>query len=146
MRVDLMKELSAAGLVALGGGAGALLRYGVGLVMVAAFGTRLPLGTLVVNVVGCFVAGLLVGRFVPMHAAVAQGASLASAVPTSTRLFVLVGFLGGLTTFSAFSLETVELARRGSVGLAGLNVVANVVFGLLAAWVGMRVAGYGKIL
>jgi len=143
VRIDLVKELSAAGLVAIGGGLGALTRYVAGLAMVAVFGARFPFGTLAVNIAGCFLAGLLVGRVLPMHAAdigTGHGASLASALPTSTRLIALVGFLGGLTTFSAFGLETVELARRGSVGLAGVNVALNVVLGLGAAWLGMRVA------
>lgn len=140
MRFDLVKELTAAGLVAIGGGLGALTRYLMGLAIVAVVGARFPLGTLAVNVVGCFVAGVLVGRVLPMHAAAAHGEPLSSALPATTRLIALVGFLGGLTTFSAFGLETVELARRGSVGLAGLNIALNLGLGLGAAWLGMRVA------
>lgn len=138
MRIELVKELSAAGLVALGGGAGALVRYAMGVAMVAAFGARFPIGTLAVNVIGCFLAGVLVGRVLPMHPPAAPGVTLAGALPATTRLIALVGFLGGLTTFSAFGLETVELARRGSVGLAGINVALNLVLGLGAAWLGMR--------
>lgn len=140
MRIDLIKELSAVGLVAVGGAAGAVLRYATGLAMIALMGARFPLGTLVVNVAGCFFAGVLVGRVLPMHAAALHGAAMASALPATTRLIVLVGFLGGLTTFSAFSLETVELARRGSVGLAGLNIALNLILGFGAVWLGMRLA------
>ena len=144
MRFDLIKELAAVGLVAVGGAAGAVSRYAIGLAMVALMGARFPLGTLAVNVVGCFLAGVLVGRVLPMSAPATHGQSLASALPASTRLIALVGFLGGLTTFSAFGLETVELARRGSIGLAGLNVALNLVLGLGAAWLGMRVATMGR--
>lgn len=140
VRFDLVRELSAAGLVAIGGGLGALVRYLMGLAMVAAFGARFPLGTLAVNVIGCFLAGVLVGRVLPLHAPAVHGASLSSALPHTTRLIALVGFLGGMTTFSAFGLETVELARRGSLGLAGINIVLNLVLGFGAAWLGMRVA------
>ena len=144
MRIDFVKELAAVGLVAAGGALGSVARYLAGLAMMAMFGAKFPLGTLLVNVVGCFLAGMLVGRVLPMHAPALHGQPRASALPTTTRLIVLVGFLGGLTTFSAFGLETVEFARRGSMGLAGLNIALNLVLGFGAAWVGMRVTSLAR--
>ena len=132
-------------LVALGGALGSVLRWLVStLAQRATPGAALPWGTLLVNVVGCFLAGMLVGRVLPMHAPALHGQPMASALPTTTRLIVLVGFLGGLTTFSAFGLETVEFARRGSMGLAGLNIALNLVLGFGAAWVGMRVTSLAR--
>lgn len=109
-------------LVFLGGGVGSLVRYGATLAMPP---RAFPVATLAVNVAGCLAAGVALARLVPVHAA-----------DHPARLLLVAGFLGGLTTFSAFGLETVALLRDGRAGLAMLNVAANVGAGLLATWAG----------
>lgn len=114
-------------LVGLGGGLGAMARFALGLwVSQLTPGWRFPLATFLVNVVGCFVAGLLAGW--------AEGRG---AFTEAMRLFLFVGILGGFTTFSAFGLETVTLLRRGETGIAGWYVGLSVAGGLAALWVGI---------
>ena len=121
-------------LVALGGAVGAGMRFGVseGVVRLVAGGDagtlRWPIATLIVNVVGCFVIGLLA----PM-----AGDGRISA---EARLMLVVGLLGGFTTFSAFGWEVLELMRAGRVG-AALGVVAlNNLLGIGAVWGGWMIA------
>jgi CrcB protein len=89
----------------------------------------IPFGTLAVNVVGSFLIGLLMGG--DLHHPLLAG---------NLRIGLAVGFLGGFTTFSTFSYETVRLLENGSVGAAFFNVLLNVVLCLLAAWVGIVMA------
>ena len=84
-----------------------------------------PLGTLVVNVLGCFFIGLLM-YLVTEH----------ESFTPETRVVLVVGLLGGFTTFSAFGYETLELVRGGDVWLAALNVCGNVLVGTCAVWFG----------
>jgi fluoride exporter len=104
-------------LVMLGGALGAAARYHLGGLFAGGF----PWGTLIVNVIGGLLMGLLVGR--------ASG--------ESARLFLGVGLLGGFTTFSAFSAETVALLGRGQAGFAFTYVAASVAGALLATWAGL---------
>lgn len=114
-------------LVALGGAIGSVARYELStLVMRHAHDWRFPLGTFVVNVLGCLAAGILAG-YADRHAL----------LPAEARLFVFAGLLGGFTTFSAFGLETVHLLKRGDVAVAAANVALSVLAGLLALWIGM---------
>jgi CrcB protein len=115
-------ELSPAGLllVALGGAAGAVARFLVSLAAMAALGAAFPWGTLAVNVAGSAAIG------------VAAGAGLEG----PARLLLVTGFLGGFTTFSAFSLETGTLFAR-SAPLAVLYVAASVALGLGAFGLGL---------
>ncbi len=113
-------------LVFLGGGAGSLVRYGASLAMPS---PGFPVATLAVNVAGCLAAGVALARLVPVHPA-----------DHPARLLLVAGFLGGLTTFSAFGLETISLLRDGRTGLAMLNVAANVGAGLAATWLGWMMA------
>jgi CrcB protein len=111
-------------IVFLGGGIGAALRHGVNLLSGRLLGTGFNYATLFENVSGSLVMGLLIGYF-----AFAGGAS------QHWRLFLTTGILGGYTTFSAFSLDSVLLYERGEIGLAALYVVLSVVLsiaGLLA--------------
>jgi CrcB protein len=121
-------------LVALGGAAGAVLRY---LVARAVGAAAFPWATLCVNVVGCFGIGLGLAWL--------QRASAAGAVAperaADLRLFVVVGLLGGLTTFSAFGQETVALLRSGALGSAAASIVLNLGLGLAAVVLGARLAG-----
>jgi CrcB protein len=112
--------------IGMGGFAGAVLRY-----LVAA-GTQdasrslsFPVGTLVVNMLGCVAIGAL------SYLADARGM-----FSVETRMFLFVGLLGGFTTFSAFGHETMSLFRGGQAAFAAINVVANVVLCLAAVWAG----------
>ena len=113
-------------LVGLGGLLGSIARYGLsGLVLQKTAASRFPFGTLVVNVLGCLVMGVLSG--------LAERAHLFS---NSTRLFLLTGLLGGFTTFSAFAYESYFLAREHAWSWAVANVVLQVVLGLAVLWAG----------
>ena len=115
--------------IAAGGALGALSRYGLYTVVHAAAGCAFPFGTLVVNLLGSLAMGFLyVWLFDRLN------------VGPEWRAFLLVGFLGSFTTFSAFSLETLNLLEQGAVGRAALNVVASVVVCITAAWIGTMVA------
>ena len=110
-------------LVFVGGGLGAVLRYGVGRIAILS-GWGAPVATLVVNVAGCLAMGLLAGLFV------ARGGS------EPWRLFLLTGLLGGFTTFSAFGLDTLTLCQRGAAGQAAAYVAASVLLSLGAVALG----------
>jgi len=116
-------------LVGCGGFVGAVLRYGVGgLVHRSGAMAGFPFGTLTVNVVGC----LLIG-------AAAAAAETRQLLVPEARLFLMVGVLGGFTTFSTFGYETLALARDGEALRAAVNVVTHVVLGLAAVWAGYSV-------
>lgn len=110
--------------VFLGGGIGAALRHGVNLAVARVLGSGFNYATLFENVSGSLVMGLLVGYF-----------AFEGTIPQHWRLFLTTGILGGYTTFSAFSLDTILLYERGELGLAALYVIASVALsigGLLA--------------
>ena len=113
-------------LVAAGGAAGASARHLVGVVSLRAFGSGFPVGTMVVNVVGCLVMGIIAGLF----ATRIQGSE-------SLRLLLATGFLGGFTTFSAFSLDFTVLWGRGETGLAIAYVAASVGLSIAALALGL---------
>lgn len=100
--------------VAIGGAIGSALRYGTSLGAARVLGTSFPYGTLLVNLAGCLLAGIVFGimedraGFSPM-----------------VRLLLLTGFLGGYTTFSTFMLETVTLVQGGAWGIALTSLIAN---------------------
>ncbi|MEJ8756073.1 fluoride efflux transporter CrcB [Pontibacter sp. H259] len=87
--------------------------------------TQFPVGTLVVNILGCFLIGLVFGLFTK------------GTLSDEWRLFLATGILGGFTTFSAFSLETINLLQNGQVGQAISYILASVLLGLLATFVGL---------
>jgi CrcB protein len=113
-------------LIVLFGGAGALARYLVGSAVEVRFGGRFPWGTLLVNVTGCFLIGLIVSlltdRFVDPH--------------PYWRLALVVGFLGGYTTFSSFELETFASIQVGGFWIGVANVMGSVGLGYAAVWLG----------
>jgi CrcB protein len=114
-------------LVALGGAIGSVARFKLsGLVLHHTIDWRFPVGTFTVNVLGCLAAGVL-----------AALAEKHSAFDLEMRLFLFTGFLGGFTTFSAFGLETMNLLRRGELGVAAANVIVSVLAGLAALWLGL---------
>jgi fluoride exporter len=114
-------------IVFLGAGLGGSLRHGVNVWAVRAFGYGFPFGTMVVNVLGSFVMGLLVGFF----------AFRAGLVPQHARLFLTTGVLGGFTTFSAFSLDAALLFERHSYSMAMGYIVGSVFLSLAGLFLGL---------
>lgn len=112
----------------LGGALGALARYGVGLGVAQFFGSTFPLGTVLINLSGSFVLGVLVSLSGPM------------AINAGARLFLATGFCGAYTTFSTFSVETLNLMEKGSYGWALVYLLGNLIGGILAAWLGFVLA------
>lgn len=113
-------------LIFLGGGIGCLFRHWFSSRAYMIIGQGFPYGTLLVNVTGSFLAGLLL-VFLERFGSIAS----------QLRAFLLIGFLGGYTTFSSFSIETVVLFEQGEIFKAVLNAVLNFVLCLLAAWLGI---------
>jgi len=116
-------------LVALGGALGSSLRYLVATVALAWLGPAFPWGTLVVNLVGSFAIGL-----------VQQLATESLVLGEETRLFLTTGVMGGLTTYSAFSYESVRLMETGAWGPAWLNVVVTTIACLTLCYLGLTTA------
>jgi fluoride exporter len=117
--------------IALGSAIGGAGRYGLSGVVANWIGATFPWGTLIVNISGCFVIGIFNALTGP------DGVFL---VPLNIRLFVMVGLCGGYTTFSSFSLETLNLVRNGEWLSAGGYIIASVVFCLIGVWLG-HIAG-----
>jgi CrcB protein len=116
--------------VGLGGFAGAVLRYVTnGVVQRWTSNSRLPHGTMAVNIIGCLVIGLL-----------SHLVDTRSILNTQLRLLILIGFLGAFTTFSTFSNETLGLFQQANGGIALLNVGAHLLLGLVAVWGGQGLA------
>jgi CrcB protein len=115
-------------LIFLGAGLGGVLRHGVNILAARVLGAGFPYGTVIINISGSFFMGLLMG-WLTFRA----GAGWTQ----HARLFIATGVLGGYTTFSTFSLETVLLIERNEVGLAALYVGASVVIGILGLWAGL---------
>ena len=113
-------------IVFLGGGIGAALRHGVNLLSARLLGGGFNYATLFENVSGSFVMGVLVGYF-----------AFKGGVSQHWRLFLTTGILGGYTTFSAFSLDTILLYERGEIGLAALYAVLSVALSVGGLWAGM---------
>ncbi|MEO8043999.1 MAG: fluoride efflux transporter CrcB [Spartobacteria bacterium] len=114
-----------------GGALGTGARFWASGMVAERFGEVFPLGTLLVNVSGSFVIGFFAGLTDP------QGPYLIS---PRVRQFVMIGICGGYTTFSSFSLQTLELAREGDWLRAGLNSVLSLVCCLIAVWLGRALA------
>lgn len=117
-------------LVALGGAAGSAARYGLGVQAGRWLGTAWPWGTFAVNILGGLLMGVLAGWL----------AHRGGADQEKWRLLLGVGLLGGFTTFSAFSLETVLLMDRRGVGWAVAYAGLSVVLAVAALWVGLQLA------
>ena len=112
-------------LIALGGSVGAMARYGLSVYISRSFSQTFPLGTFAVNMLG----SLLIGILIEMYES--------AIIPPEWRGFLMIGLLGAFTTFSTFSLETVQLIRDNELGLALLNAVGSLVFGLLFVYAGL---------
>ena len=124
----MLNSLAMPAFVAVGSAAGGVLRYGLaGLVQRTSGG--FPIGTLAVNVVGCLLIGLSAGAFAGPHV-----------IREEYRLALTVGLLGGFTTFSTFGLETFQLANHGQMRFAAFNLLLSNGLGLIAVWLGYRLA------
>jgi len=115
--------------IGLGGCLGSVCRYGLAGYVYRVAGDRFPYGTLAVNVLGCFTIGLLMMLFEERWL-----------VQPNVRLFLTVGILGGFTTFSTFSYETIEIFRGGNTVPGLLNVFGSMTLCLCATWAGAAVA------
>ena len=114
-------------LVALGGAIGSIARLWLGIQVGLLIGFRFPWGTILVNILGSLVIGFV---------ATVTGPNGRIVLPVEAQAFVMVGLCGGFTTFSAFSLQTLELARDGRLLYAGANIVLSVVLCLAAVALG----------
>ena len=112
-------------LIGLAGLAGTLLRYWLAGFVARQYGETFPWGTMAVNLIGCFITGavfyLTEERFL---------------ISPAVRTVILIGLLGGFTTFSSYGLQTFTLMRDGEFGMATLNVAVSNVVGLMMLWVG----------
>jgi len=116
--------------VGVGGFFGCIARYLVGIFIARFFDEpAFPFATFIVNIAGCFLIGWL--------GTLAENVELIS---PPMQLFIVVGFLGGFTTYSAFGYQTLTLVRDGNVLFALLNVSAHIIFGLGAVWLGALLA------
>jgi CrcB protein len=113
--------------VALGGAIGSMARLWLGVKVALLTGLGFPWGTILINIIGSLVIGFV---------ATLTGPNGRVVVPVNAQAFVMVGLCGGFTTFSAFSLQTLELARDGRLMHAGANIVLSVVLCLTAVAIG----------
>ncbi|WP_297635284.1 fluoride efflux transporter CrcB [uncultured Clostridium sp.] len=124
-----MQKVTLVLLVGAGGFIGAALRYIISLNATKAFGTHFPYGTLIANILGAIIIGFVMKL------------SLDSAmVSPNMRLFLTTGMMGGLTTFSTFSYETIGLLSSGELGVGVVNIGLNLGLSLIGVVVGMTIA------
>jgi CrcB protein len=115
-------------MVLFGGGGGALARYVIGTAIAEKAGGRFPsLGTMVINITGSFLIGLMMTLLTQRLA------------NPNWRLLLVVGFLGGYTTFSSFEYETFQAVQAGAMWMGLINVVGSVALGYLAVWLGSAI-------
>ena len=112
-------------LIALAGLTGTLLRYWLSGYVARQYGETFPWGTMAVNLIGCLVSG-----------AVFYATEERFLINPTVRTVILIGLLGGFTTFSSYGLQTFTLLRDGEYGLASLNIITSNVLGLFMVWAG----------
>jgi CrcB protein len=113
--------------IGFGSALGGISRYGCSRWIATSFGETFPWGTMAVNVIGSFVIGFF---------ATISGPDGRLIISPEIRIFVMVGFCGGYTTFSSFSLATLDLIRNRDFAEAGMNIVLSVVLCMIAVWLG----------
>ena len=118
-------------IIGCGGFLGAISRYLVSELVYTIFGTGMPYGTLTVNIIGSFLLGI-----------VAQLALAGNFLTTITSSFIGIGFLGAFTTFSTFSVQTLELLESGSPLKALINILLNLILCLIGAWGGLTIGRF----
>lgn len=116
--------------IGVGGAIGAVLRFVISGIAYNLLGQNFPWGTLVVNMIGCFLIGLFAQLFEEI------------AISPNLRVLVLVGGLGAFTTFSTYALENVNLLKDGQFGTAFLDVILSTVLGVVFVFLGMVLANY----
>ncbi len=116
--------------LAVAGGLGTVARAGVTIMATRLFGTGFPWGTLAVNALGAFLFGAIVGA-----------TRSRVVMPQGVETILLVGLLGGFTTFSSYAFQAVELWESGRPGLAVASVMASNMLGFVAVWGGLKMAG-----
>jgi CrcB protein len=115
-------------MIMLGGGAGSLARYIVGTAIMSRLGVRFPAGTVFINITGSFLIGFVMTALTQrLH------------VHSNWRFLLVIGFLGGYTTFSSFEWETLSLIKDGSRWLGLINILGSVLLGYAAVWLGASV-------
>lgn len=116
-------------LIGIGGGIGSILRYITTLWVDKYVQTTFPGGTFLVNILGCFLIGLLLGLF-----------ERNQLINTDVKFLFVTGFCGGFTTFSTFAMENIVLFQTDNTLLAFLYIAASILVGLLAVWSGFYIA------
>lgn len=116
--------------IGIGGALGALFRYLVGISMGSLFPTNFPIGTLVANLIGCFIIGIAFQIF--YH----------EIIHIKLNPFIITGFLGAFTTFSSYAYTTLVLFENGNSGFAILNFLLNNIFGILFAFLGSKITNF----
>ena len=122
-------------LVGIGGAIGSIARYGSGVLVGRVWSSSFPLATMLVNIAGSLIMGLFIGWL----------ARSTPAWQADARLFFAVGVLGGFTTLSSFSLDTVVLLERGEIGQAALYVAVSVAVSIAALFAGLWVMRLGAV-
>jgi CrcB protein len=112
-------------LIAIGGALGSVARYLFSTSLLRMTGSLFPVGTFAVNLIGCVVFG-----------AIAGAAEQRMPLSPELRALLLIGFLGGFTTFSTYAFESFALVRDGQIAAAAVNIVGQVVAGLVGLWIG----------
>lgn len=115
--------------VGCGGFIGASLRYLISLWAAKGIGAGFPFGTLIANILGAIIIGFVV-----------EMSMRTSVISPTTKLFITTGMMGGLTTFSTFSLETITILSHGNIGLGSLNIGLNLILSLIGVVVGQFIA------
>lgn len=127
-----MGQIAILAYIAIGGAVGACSRYLISDLMVSLLGKGFPYGTLLVNILGSFIMGLLM-------AAIATG--MIQEQPW--RQIIGLGFLGALTTFSTFSMDNVSMLQQGEFVKMGVYILSNVILSITVAWVGFQILNKG---
>ncbi len=126
---QIIKMIKSLLLVGFGGGIGSIFRYLTSFYISKYFPSKFPIGTFAVNLLGCFLIGMLVGYFEKNNL-----------VNSDMKFLFVTGFCGGYTTFSAFGYENMNLFQSNNTLLAFTYIGASLIFGLLAVWFGLFLA------